>query len=232
MQPALHGFRLERENLGGLFHIHPLDHAGDEDETKRLRQFVDGVLDDSLNFALGHGFFRIGGGGEGELDDLGFERALQQRVQFHGGPPAAQPAQRLVHGDPRQPGRQAGIAAKTFQMREGADVGLLHDILGLAVVAQDAAGEPVEPAVVRLHDGADRGFVAGQRPPHQFGVSSVERRALRYVCLAHDGSTNNRVLGLDAAEGKGFPKHFSFVGWVRRSRNPPSLQGNRWVTLR
>ena len=29
---------------------------------------------------------------------------------------------------------------KLFQMREGADVGLLHHVLGLAVVAQDAAG--------------------------------------------------------------------------------------------
>ena len=101
---------------------------------------------------------------------------------------------------------EAGIAAKTFQMREGADVGLLHDVLGLAVVAQDAAGEPVEPAVVRLHDGADRRLVARQRPPHQFGVAGVEGRALRYVCLAHDGSTNNRVLGLDAAKAKRFPK--------------------------
>ena len=151
-----------------------------------LRQFVDGVLDDMLNFTLGHGFFRIVGGGEGKLDDLRFERALRQRVQFHGGPPAAQPAQRLVHGDPRQPGRQAGIAAKTFQMREGADVGLLHHVLGLAVVAQDAAGEPVEPAVVRLHDGANRRLVARQRPPHQLGVAGVDGRDLRYVGLAHD----------------------------------------------
>ena len=186
MQPALHGLRLERENLGGLFHIHALDDAGDEDETKRLRQFVDGMLDDGLNFTLGHGFFRIGGGGEGELDDLGFERALRQRVQLHGGPPAAQPAQRLVHGDPRQPCRQAGIAAKAFQMREGANVGLLHHILGLAVVAQDAAGKAIEPAVIRLHDGANGRLVAGQRPPHQFGVAGFDGRYLRYVGLAHD----------------------------------------------
>ena len=111
---------------------------------------------------------------------------MRQRVQFHGGPPAAQPAQRLVHGDPRQPGRKAGIAAKAFQMREGANVSLLHHILGLAVVAQDAAGEAIEPAVVSLHDGADGGFVAGQRPPHQFGVAGFGGRDLRYVGLAHD----------------------------------------------
>ena len=56
----------------------PSMHAGDEDETKRLRQFVDRMLDDMLDFTLGHGFFRIVCGGEGKLDDLGFERALRQ----------------------------------------------------------------------------------------------------------------------------------------------------------
>ena len=39
---------------------------------------------------------------------------------------------------------------KLVKMREGADIGLLHHVLGLAVIAQDAAGEPVEPAVVGL----------------------------------------------------------------------------------
>jgi hypothetical protein len=138
-----------------------------------------------LNFTLGHGFFRIGGG-EGKLDDFGFERALRQGVQFHGGPSAAQPAQRLVHRDPRQPGRQAGIAAKIFQMREGADIGFLHYVLGLAVVAQDAAGKTIEPAVVRLHDGAEGSFVTGKRPPYQLGVAGFDGRYLWYLDLAHD----------------------------------------------
>ena len=134
---------------------------------------------------MSHGFFRIGGG-EGKLDDFGFERALRQGVQFHGGPTAAQPAERLVHGDPRQPGRETGIAAETFQVREGADVGFLHHILGLGIIAQDAAGQPVEPAVVRLHDGANRRLVAGERPPNQFGIAGFDGRDLRYLGLAHD----------------------------------------------
>ena len=95
------------------------------------------------------------------------------------GPLAAQPAQRLVHGDPRQPGREAGIAAKTLQMREGADVGFLHHVLGLAVVAQDAAGEPVKPAIVRLHDRADRRLVAGAGAADQFGVAGPGGRNWR-----------------------------------------------------
>ena len=103
------------------------------------------------------------------------------------GPLAAQPAQRLVHRDPRQPGRQAGIAAKLAKMREGADIGLLDHVLGLAVVAQDAAGEPVEPAVVGLDDRANRRLVAGQRAPYQleFGVASrVRSSGAVALCMA------------------------------------------------
>ena len=44
------------------------------------------------------------------------------------------------------------IAAKTLQMRERPDIGLLNHVLGFAVVAQNAAGDPVKPAIVGLHD--------------------------------------------------------------------------------
>ena len=71
-------------------------------------------------------------------------------------------------------------------MREGAHIGFLHHVLGLAVVAEQAAGKAIEPAVIRLHDGAYRRLVAGQRPPHQFGVAGFDGRCLRYVGLAHD----------------------------------------------
>ncbi len=91
-------------------------------------------------------------------------------------------------------------------MREGADIGFLHHILGVGVVAQDAAGQPIKPAVIRLHDHANRGFVAGKRAPHQLGVNIAGRRWLRCSGLAHDDLTNNRVLGLDAPGPKRFPE--------------------------
>ena len=86
-------------------------------------------------------------------------------------PLAAQPAQGLVHRDARQPGRKTGVAAKTVEMGECPDIGFLDDVLGLAVVAQDAAGEPVEPAIVRLHDRADRRLIAAAGAADQFGVA-------------------------------------------------------------
>jgi hypothetical protein len=106
-------------------------------------------LDDVLDFSLGHGFFRVLGSGEGKLDDLRLQHALRQRGPFDARALAAQPAERLVHGDARQPGRQAGLAAKLLEMRKRADIGLLHHVLGLGIVAQHAAGDPVEPAVIR-----------------------------------------------------------------------------------
>ena len=62
---------------------------------------------------------------------------------------------------------------KSLEMREGADVGFLHHVLGLAIVAQDAAGEPVEPAVMGLDDGAHGRLVAGERTPDELGVGGA-----------------------------------------------------------
>ena len=64
-------------------------------------------------------------------------------------------------------------------MGEGPDVGLLDDVLGLAVVAQDSAGKPVEPAIVRLHDGANGRLVAAAGAPDQFGIAGPDGSNLR-----------------------------------------------------
>lgn len=73
-------------------------------------------------------------------------------------------------------------------MGEGADVGVLHDVLSLAVIAQDAARQPEQPAIVRLHDGAHRSLVPRERALHQSGISCRDRGGGRYLGLAHDGS--------------------------------------------
>ena len=117
-----------------------------------------------------------------------------QRVHIDARPLAAQPAQSLVDGDPRQPGREAEVATETFEMRERPDIGFLDHVLGFAVVAQDAAREPVEPAIVRLHDRADRGLVAVAGALDQFGFRAAGGD-LRYLRLAHG----------DFHGGPGFP---------------------------
>ena len=48
------------EDLGGFLDVHPLDHAGDEDDAKGFGKVIDRVFDDVLNLALCHGLFRVG----------------------------------------------------------------------------------------------------------------------------------------------------------------------------
>ena len=53
---------------------------------------------------------------------------------------------------------------------EGADIGFLHHVLGLGIVAQDAARHAEQPAVIALRDGADGRLVALARKLHQLLV--------------------------------------------------------------
>src|ERR1700744_545488 len=89
-----------------------------------------------------------------------------------------------MQDNPPQPGRKAGIAAEAFQVGKGADIGFLHCVLGLGVVAQDASRESVEPAIVGLHDGTKGGFVTRQRSPDQSLIAGSLRSDLRR--LTHD----------------------------------------------
>ena len=72
-------------------------------------------------------------------------------------------------------------------MGERADIGFLDHVLGLAVIAQDAAGDPVEPAIVRLHDGANGRLVAAAGAPDQVGIDGSDRDNLRGLRRLHDG---------------------------------------------
>ncbi len=80
------------------------------------------------------------------------------------------------------------IAAEIIEMRERPDIGFLDHVLGLAVVAQDAAGKPVEPAIVGLHDDANGRLVAPAGASDQFGLRDPGGSDLWNFCGAHDGS--------------------------------------------
>ncbi len=59
------------------------------------------------------------------------------------------------------------IAAKAAEMRKGVDIRFLDGIFGFAIIPQDAAGDPVNPAIVPLHDSAERGAITGARTQHR-----------------------------------------------------------------
>jgi hypothetical protein len=158
----------------------------DEDDAKGLGQLVDRVLDDMLDFALGHGLFRIVWHyREGKLNDLGFQHARRQGAQIDARSLSAQSAQGLVHGNARQPGRKARVAAETAKIRKSPNVGFLDHILGLAIVAQNASGYPIKPAVVRCHDRTNGCFIACAGALDQFGIAVPGGDRSRWIGAAH-----------------------------------------------
>src|SRR5215467_11088650 len=84
---------------------------------------------------------------------------------------ATQPAERLVDNDATEPGAEARRAAERRQVGEAAQIGLLQHVLRFYVIADDAAGKAIEPAVVPLHDRAHRRLVAPQRSRDQLCVA-------------------------------------------------------------
>ena len=93
-----------------------------------------------------------------------------ESFQVHSRTFAPQPPQSFIHGDAGKPCRKRGIAAKAVQMGKGVDIRFLDHIFGFAIIPQDAAGDPVKPAIVPLHDGAKRRVVTGERAPNEFGI--------------------------------------------------------------
>ena len=63
-------------------------------------------------------------------------------------------------------------------MGEGADIGLLHGILSLGIVAQNAAGDAEQPLVIAADQSADGILVAGPDPGDQRGIGGGIRLCL------------------------------------------------------
>ncbi len=57
----------------------------------------------------------------------------------------------LVNGDSSEPCRESRPAVELPQVAVGVHVGLLHDVLGLALVLDDRSSGPVHPLVVAPH---------------------------------------------------------------------------------
>ena len=62
-------------------------------------------------------------------------------------------------------------------MRVGIDVGLLHHVLDVAIVAQDRADRPVEPLVVAAHQNLVERDVAAAHPVDDGFVGQLGDRA-------------------------------------------------------
>src|SRR5438309_2092299 len=72
-------------------------------------------------------------------------------VEAHHGAPSAQPAQRFVDRNPREPGRNAGLCAEMLDRGECEYISLLHRVLGFVLVLKDAARDSEQPLVTPAH---------------------------------------------------------------------------------
>ena len=120
-------------------------------------------------------------------------------------------------------------------MREGTNVGFLHDVLGLAVVAQDAAGDPVELAIVRLHDGANRAFVTRAGAANQFQIviaGAGDQPGLNLLHVPHSRSQDTSCSREGCGKVGQVPKHgqINHKSAVRRI-NPPARIPQKWIPV-
>jgi hypothetical protein len=102
-----------------------------------------------------------------ELNDLSLGSLRFERIQVDSQTIARQAPQSFIHGDAGKPGRKTGIAAKAIH------------IFGFGVVPQDAAGDPVKPPIVPLHDDTKCDIVTRKRAPHKFGIVGWDRNTVR-----------------------------------------------------
>lgn len=171
MQPRLYCVRLKAKEVRGVLGAHALDHPRHEYNPKYLGETVGRSLDKLQNFPLRHCSFRIVGCHRlRESDNLSVGSLRSGSFQVHSWAFTPQPLQSFIHGDAGKPCRKTGIAAKAAEMGKGFDIRFLDHIFGFAVIPQNAAGDPVQPAIVPLHDGAKRRVVTGERTPNEFGI--------------------------------------------------------------
>src|SRR5262249_28698857 len=176
MEAGLCRFRLGFEVGCPLLAAPPFRLAKDEHGAKRGRQGVDCAFDQSADLGSRRTPFRVGRRGSGEE---GHERNLSpvfRVVNDRQGdlrPLPAHAIEGFVEDDAGEPGREPGVAAKAVEIAEGADVSLLYDVLGLGLVADDAAGDAIEPAVMPLNHDSEGGVVATAHSGNKVGVGSL-----------------------------------------------------------
>ena len=94
-------------------------------------------------------------------------------------------ADRLVDHDTSQPHGEACIRTELSEVRERAQIGILHHVLSLSVIADDGACDAIEPLIVTPDDQAQRGRTSLSRETHEFGVDEPRQLQLRSGLLRH-----------------------------------------------
>lgn len=168
------------ETGSGLFDAHLLDAAQHEDGAKWWRQLVHGLFDRPPDLLprdrlLGARFPRV-------LKPAADGQGFGDLVEGNGGPSLAQPAERLVDDDPRQPGANARLAPETVEMRKGTNIAVLDDLLGLRFIVEKAARKAVKPLVVAAHQRGESRRVSGPHACEQLRFPKILLHPVAPAC--------------------------------------------------
>lgn len=139
MNSRLHRLLTDVQQLGGLFDAQPLDHPCDKHDAKNLRQVVNGPFDEGPQFLSSHQNLRIG-----------IVRRARPVGDVNDRSTPSDAAKSKVDRDAGEPSTHAGITSELLEVREDTNIGLLHHILGICVIAKNAARDAKQASVVAL----------------------------------------------------------------------------------
>ena len=139
----------EVEGVGGLGGAEFFDVAQHDDGAVVLGQAEDGLFEEISELRAGGALLGVGGFG-GHLH--GKFSVVFVVVQWLDAIALAETGQGFVYGDAGEPGGEGRAGGELVEVLVGADVGVLHDVFGFAVVVEDGASDAVEALVVAAHE--------------------------------------------------------------------------------
>ena len=161
---------------GRLVRGQPLDRTENQNEAVFLRQGVDRILEQPYDLVIRRRAFRI---------RRRPSEALRPPVPLSQTPPPVAPGARpgLVESDATDPCGEARWLGELVEIREGSEPRLLHDVLGIAIVAKHRPCDAIEPPIVSAQELLEQIALAFGNAPHDLVVGKVEFSFVKNVFL-------------------------------------------------
>src|SRR5215213_1541913 len=113
--------------------------------------------------------------------------SLLEHIERHSPTLPAQPSQGFVKDNPGQPSAQARVPMELAQSRESSNISVLEDVLGLTVVANDPARDPVQATNVALDDGPKGRALSTESQRNQVLIRGMRNVVPFLCCGLHAG---------------------------------------------
>ena len=174
------------EGGGGFGGAEVFDIAERDHDAVLLGEPENGLFEKLAGFRARSVFFRAGRR-RGEVH--GRVSVIVGVVELRIAGALAETGQGFVDGDAGEPGGKLGAPGELVEVLVGADVGVLHDVLGLGVVAEDGAGHAVQTLVVAAHEDLIERGVSGFDAVDDLVVGEVGSGGLANCSRLHGASS-------------------------------------------